>query len=546
MKIKKTLNPRTKTLLVVLSGVLTVVILITGILCYQHFTRVGFLSTGEHPLANELQDKIDILPYFKDGHIYYYQNGKKTLVATNAYDKDAEDPVLSADYAIDKVTGKMLYTSAGSLFLYDAGNTVKIADNVTSWRTSQEMRSVSFTTKWHNSSDRGMLFLYRDGETCAVDTDIINATVRFSQNGEYLFYEKPNVFPEIRSMLFKYSIKGEKTLVHESSFPVLWVDDDGTKLVTGENIDDGLYTYRLFTNNLKKQKVFNNVYYSDVTDDKSILYMLCDYDYDTYSGTLTAVDLNTLKTKEIAKNVSFFDVSVVTDASKGVVYSVKTDTENDLFSIYFGDISGKSTRLIHNTMEDSLYNVIVNTDLMEGYVLSLGATRMDGGIYSIKWDKNDLVTKRIASGNVDSLIYYEKTHSITFIKNPDETTAELYITDFSGNVRLLSDSCGVQYQSGTQSYQSSSVLSENNEKTLYFTDIKTGKTTVDTSGTLYINENKISDYVSSGYMEAPITDKNFSQVFFLKKQNEKMDLYLFNGQDTVLIDENVQGLIQLT
>ena len=546
MKTKKTLNPRTKSLLVVLSGVLTVVLLLTGIFCYQHFTRVGFSSTGKHPLANELQDKIDILPYFKDGHIYYYQNGKKTLVVKDVYDKNAEDPVLSADYAIDKTTGKMLYVSKGSLYLYSQGNTVKIADNVTSWRTSQEMRSVSFTTPWHNSGDRGMLFLYRDGEVTAVDTDIVNATVRFSQNGEYLFYEKPNVFPEIRSKLFKYSIKGEKTLVHESSFPVLWVNDDGTRLVTGENIDDGLYTYRLFTNNLKKQKVFNNVYYSDVTDDKSILYMLCDYDYDTYSGTLTAIDLKTLKTKEIAKNVSFFDISVVTDASKGVVYSVKTDTENDLFSIYFGDISGKSTRLIHNTTEDSLYNVIVNTDLMEGYVLSLGATRMDGGVYSIKWDKNDLVTKRLSSGNVDNLVYYEKTHSITFIKNPDETKAELYFTNFSGNVKLLSKECGVQYQSGTQTYQSSCVLSENNEKTLYFTNIISGKTTVDTSGTLFINEKEISRNVSSGYMEAPITDKDFSEVFFLKKQDDKMDLYLFNGNDTVLIDSSVQGLIQLT
>ena len=546
MKIKKKpLNQRTKSLFVVLSGFLTVVLIVSGVFCYQFFTRVGFSSTGEHLLANELQDKIDVLPYFKDGHIYYYENGNKTLIAQNVYDPTAEDPVLSADYAIDKTTGKMLYISNGSLFLYN-GNTVKIADNVTSWRTSKEMRSISFTTPWHNSSDRGTLFLYRDGEITPVDTDVVNATVRFSQNGEYVFYEKPNSYPQIRSKLFKYSVLNEKTVVHETSFPVLWVNDDGSQLITGENIDDGLYSYRLFTNNLKKQKVFDNVYYSDVTDDKSILYMLCDYDYDAYSGTLVAVDLKTLKTKELAKNVSFFDISVVTDASKGVVYSIETDSENGYYSIYFSDISGNSTRLIHNTVEDSLYNVIVNTDLMEGYVLSLGATKMDGGVYSIKWDKNKLVTKRLAAGNVDNLIYYEKTHSVTFIKNADEDGAELYFTDFSGNLRLLSQNCGVQYQNGTQTYQSSSVFSTKTGKTMYFTDIISGKTTVDTSGTLYIDDTLISENVSSGFMEAPLTDKNFSQVFFLKKQNEKMDLYLYNGQDTVLIDENVQGLIQLT
>ena len=545
MKIKK-LNQRTKPLLVALSGVLTVALIVCSILCYQHFTRVGFSSTGEHPIANELLDKIDILPYFKDGNIYYYENGNKTLVATNVYDENAEDPVLSADYAIDKTTGKMLYTSNGSLFLYNKGNTVKIADNVTSWRTSAQMLSISFTTAWHNSSDRGMLFLYRDSNVTAVDTDVVTATVRFSQNGEYLFYEKPNPYPEIRSKLFKYSVLGEKTLVHESSFPVLWVNDDGTRLVTGENIDDGLYTYRLFTNNLKKQKEFNNVYYSDVTDDKSILYMLCDYNYDTYSGKLVAIDLKTLKVKELAQNVSFFDISVVTDASKGVVYSVETDTENGYYSIYFSDILGNSTRLIHNTIEDSLYNVIVNSELMEGYVLSLGATKMDVGIYSIKWDKNELVTKRLASGNVDNLIYYEKNHSITFIKNADEDGAELYFTDFLGNVKLLSDNCGAVYQNSTQTYQSSSVYSVETGKTLYFTNIISGKTTVDTSGTLFIDKTEISTNVSSGYMEAPITDKTFSKVFFLKKQNEKMDLYLYNGSETVLIDQSVQGIIQLT
>ncbi len=546
MKAKKNLNPTTKAGLVVLSGALTVVLLITGILCYQHFSRVGYLSTGEHPFANALVEKINILPYFKDGHIYYYQNGTKTLVAKNVYDPNAEDPILSADYAIDKNSGKMLYVSEGSLYLFNNGITTLIGNNVTSWRTSEGMKTISFTTPWHNLSDRGMLFLYKDGETVAVDTDVLSATVRFSQNGEYLFYEKPNAYPEIRSKLYKYSIQGHKTLVHDSSYSVLWLNDDGSTAVTGENIDDGVYTYRIFTKNLKKQKVFENVYYSDVTDDKSIIYMLYNYDYNTFSGTLIAVDLNTLKIKEIAKNVSFFDISVVTDASKGVVYSVRTDTESDLFSIYFGSILGKNTRLIHNTTEDSLYNVIINSDLMEGYVLSLGATRMDGGIYSIKWDKNDLVTNRIASGNVDNLVYYEKTHGITFVKNPDGTKAELYFTDFSGNVELITNNCGVQYQGGTQTYQSSCVLSENGEKTLYFTDIKTGKTTVDISGTLFINEKEISDNVSSGYMEAPITDKTFSEVFFLKKQDEKMDLYLFNENETVLIDSSVQGVIQLT
>lgn len=536
---------KNKKIIATLVGVLTVVLTVSGILVYQHLTRVGYKSTGGHPLANKLLDEIEILPYFKDGNIYYYQNGEKALVAQGVYDPSAEEPIYTADYAIDKNSGKMLYTKDGALYLFDGVNTIKIAENVTSWRTTSGLKAVSFTTPWRNSTELGMLFLYADGVTTPVDTGVTNATVKFSQSGNCLFYEKPNSYPLIRSQLYRLQLNGEKTLVHQSSFPVMWVNDDGTQAITGENMDDGLYTYRLFTRDLKKQKVFENVYFSEVTDDKSILYMLYDYDYDNRSGVLAAIDLYTLKVKDVAKNASFFNISAVTDASKGVVYSVLNDAENGYYSIYFGDISGKSTRLIHNTTEDSLYNVAINSEKMEGYVLSLGATVVDGGVYSIKWNKNKLETARLASGNVDSLVYYEQTHSVTYIKNAQEGEAELYFADFSGNPRLLINDCGVTYSSGTQTYQSSSVISGDAQKVMYFKSIKTGKTTVDTSGTLFIDEKQIDTEVSSGYMEAPITDAAFSKVYYLKKTDENMDLYVYNGTESVLIDSSVQGVVQL-
>ncbi len=534
-----------KGILAAVAGFLTIVLIVSGVLLYQHFTRVGYKSTGEHPLANKLLDSIDIMPYFKDGNIYYYQNGESKLVATGVYDSLAEEPVFTADYAIDKHTGRMVYTKDQTLYLFDGENTIEIAKNVTSWRTTSGINAISFTTPWHNSEQEGMLFLYSEGNTVAVDTGVVNATVKFSQGGNCLFYEKSNSYPLIRAQLYKVLLNGEKILVHESSYPVMWVNEDGTQAITGENIDDGLYSYRLFSKNLKKQKHFDNVYFADVTDDKSILYMLYNYDYDNRCGTLAAVDLHTLKVKEIAKNVSFFNISAVTDASKGVVYSVLNDADNGYYSIYFGDISGKSTRLIHNTTEDSLYNVAINSEKMEGYVLSLGATVVDGGIYSIKWNKNELETVRLASGNVDSIVYYEQTHGITFIKNASDGEAELYFTDFSGNVKLLVKDSGVTYSSASQTHQSSSVLSGDGSKVMYFKSIKTGKTTVDTSGTLFIGEKQIDENVSSGYMEAPITDSSFSKVFYLKKTDDKMDLYLFDGQKSQLIDTNVQGVVQL-
>jgi len=536
---------RTKAFISTVAGILTVIFVVLGVLIFQHFTRVGFRSTGEHPLANKLHEEIEILPYLKDGNMYYYCNGNSSLIAEDVYDSLADDPVFTADYAIDKDSGKMLYTKNGVLYLFDGNNTIKIAENVTSWRTAQGLNVISFTTPWHNSKDKGVLFLYLNGTVSAVDTGVTNATVKFSQSGNCLFYEKENQYPKIRTQLYRFDLSGTKDLVHGSSYPLMWVNDDGTQIVTGENIDDGLYSYRVFSKNLKKQKSFDNVYFSEVTDDKSILYMLYDYDYDLRKGTLAAVDLYTLKTKEIAKNVSFFNVSAVTDASKGVLYSVLTDEENQYYSIYYGSIAGKSTRLIHNTTEDSLYNVAINSNKMEGYVLSLGATKINGGIYSIKWDKNGLITNRIDSGNVDSLIYYEESHSITYIKNASEGVAELYFTDFSGNIRLLTDLCGVTYSSTSQTHSSSSVLSKNTRDFMFFRNIKTGKTTVDTSGTLFVNENKIDENVSSGYMEAPITDASFSAIYYLKKSEDKMDLFMFNGTDTTLIDTDVQGIVQL-
>lgn len=536
---------KNKRILAALAGVLTVVLTVSGVLLYRHFTRVGYKSTGEHPFANKLLDSIDILPYFKDGDIYYYQKGKSTLVAEGVYDSSAEEPIFTADYAIDKNSGRMVYLKDGSLYLFDGLNTIKIAENVTSWRTTSGLKSVSFTTPWHNSQQQGILFLYTDGKTTVIDTGVTNATVKFSQSGNCLFYEKANSYPLIRSRLYKVLLNGEKTLVHQSSYPIMWVNDDGTQAITGENIDDGMYSYRLFSNKLKKQKDFENVYFSEVTDDKSILYMLYNYDYDNRSGVLAAVDLHTLKVKEIAENVSFFNVSAVTDASKGVVYSVLNDADNGYYSIYFGDISGNSTRLIHNTTEDSLYNVAVNSEKMEGYILSLGATIADGGIYSIKWNKNNLETNRLASGNVDSLVYYEQIHSVTFIKNASDGEAELYFSDFSGNVRCLAEDCGVTYSSGTQTYQSSGVLSGDAQTVMYFKNIKTGKTTVDTSGTLFIGEKQIDTNVSSGYMEAPITDSSFSIVYYLKKTDNNMELYAYDGTESVLIDTSVQGIVQL-
>ena len=56
--------------LIALCGVLTVCLIVAGVFTYQYFTRVGSKSSGEHKIANKLNDSIDVLPYLKEGNIY--------------------------------------------------------------------------------------------------------------------------------------------------------------------------------------------------------------------------------------------------------------------------------------------------------------------------------------------------------------------------------------------------------------------------------------------------------------------------------------------
>ncbi len=525
---------------------MTVVIIIAGVFAFQHFTRIGFKSTGEHKIANKLNDNIDVIPYLKDNNIYYYKNGEKTLIAENVYDKNAENPVYTADYAIDAKTKKMLYTSNQALYLFDGTENKKIAENVTSWRTSEGLESVAFTTKFQGRDDLGTLFLYKDGSTTLLDAGVTPTTVKFSQSGNCIFAEKPNTFPKIRSMLFRYELDGTKTKLHDNSYSVFWTNDDGSTVITGENNDDSLYSYRIFAKNFKKEYNFSNVYYAEVTEDQSILYLLYNYDYDMQKGILAAVDLHSLKFRDIAKEVSFFNLAGVTDASKGIIYSICSDENQGYYSIYYGDISGKSTRLIKNTTEESLYTVAINSQKKSGYILTYGDTQNNGGVYYIKWKGNSLETVRHESGYVDSLFYYEETDSVTYIKNPASGHAEVYHLSSDGTKTVLAKKCGVTYNESSMQYTGASVLS-NDEKTLmYFSDIVTGKTLVDTKGTLKLSSGiTVDENVSSSYMEAPITCGNIEEIYYLKETDDTLDMYYFNGKESILIETDVDGMIEL-
>ncbi len=537
---------KNKPLLFAICGFLTICIIVCGVFAFQHFTRIGVKSTGEHKIANKLNDSIDIVPYLKDNNIYYYEKGEKTLIAQNVYDKDNENPVYTADYAIDKTSKRMIYTSDSALYFYDGTKNIKIAEGVTAWRTSEGLESIAFTTKYQEREDLGSLFLYQNGVITSLDDGVNPTTVRFSQSGNCIFAEKPNPYPQIRSKLFRYELDGTKTKLHDASYSVFWTNSDGSSVITGENDDDSLYSYRIFAKNFKKELNFANVFYAEPSADQSILFILYNYDYDMQKGTLAVVDLHSLKIKDIANQVSFFNLSCVTDSSKGVVYSICTDELQGQYSIFYGDIKGNSTRLIKNTTEESLYTVAINSEKESGYILTYGDTPNNGGIYYIKWKGDKLETTRYDLGYVDSLFYYELTDTVTYIKNPASGHGELYLLNADGTKSLMAKQCGVTYNNSSEQYTSASVLANDTKTAMYFLDIVTGSTAVDTKGTLKLSSGiTVDENVSSAYMEAPITCGNIEEIYYLKETDEGKDMYYFNGKESILIETGVDGIIEL-
>ncbi len=529
---------------------LAVCLIVCGAFAIDYFNRFSPSSTGEHIIANKLKDNISYLPYLQNGSIYYYKDGASIAVAENVYDASSETPLYTADYGINGSTGQMVYVSEDRLFYFDGASSKLIASNITAWRTSQSMQAIAFTvSSAGKESTIGTLFLYYQNKIIPLDSDVLVSTLKFSQDGTVLFAQKSNSYPKIRTTLYKYDLNGNKTVLDNNCMPLMWVSDSGDSAITGESDDDSLYSYRVFAENFTKEKTFKNVYYSNVTQDKSILYLLCDYNYDTRQGRLVAVDLKNLKEKELAKDVSFMSLEGVTDASKGVLYSVCTDGEKGYYSVYYCDISGTSTRLVRNTSEETLYSVAIDTQRNNGYILSQGSTVYESAVYYIEWKNGSLSVENITTGYVDGLVYYEHLNAVTFGKNFADGICQLYYADSSLACRMLTADCGAEYSSSSQRYTTVSVLSNTSNEVMYFNNIVTGETTVDTVGTLKLCKNgeciTVDENVSSRYMEAPVANGNMSQIYYLKEnEDETMDLYLFENSSSTLITKDVHGIIE--
>lgn len=525
--------------------------LIAGIIAVTVFcTSFNPKSTGEHEIRNALKPDIEKIGIFKDGNMYYCtSSGDLTLVAENVYTSSDSSPVFTADYGIDKASGKMIYLADGKLFSSENGEITLIASNVSSWRTFEGMSAVAFMTENDLDSSLGTLFLYKDGIITLLDTDITVSSVRFSQSGNYLFAEKPNIFPKIRSKLMRYDLSGNSSVMLESSMPVMWISKNGDTVICGESYDDSLYTYEIHAKNFKKKLTVNGVYYPAVSDDGSILYLLCGYDTENRQGQLKAIDLYSLKEKVLAENVSFFTADALCDNSKGVVYASLTDSENELYSIYYAPINGKSVRLIRNTDEDAMYNVAIDTTRKSGYILAPGKTKIDTVLYYITLKGGNVTSQRVASGFVDSLVYYEETGVASFVKNPDASNSELYIVQ-KGETALVTDNCGAKYNGSSRDYTANAVLSGKGDSVMYLSMLEISDDGQEISGTLKVktggNEITVSENVNGSYMLSPVANTDFTSVYYCRNSGDKYDVCFFDGAETRVLAENADGIFEIS
>lgn len=391
-------------------------------------------ESGVHRPINGLKETISDILIFRDGSLIRPDG---TVFAPDVYDPAAPSPLYTADYAFAPSSGRLLYRdTADILWLANGSGRRKIGENVTSWHTAAELSSVAFTLADRDSDVCGSLFLFDGIGIIPVDTEVLLASVRFSQDGSVLFYEKSHG-QAYRLFSFK---KGEKALCAEDALPLLWVNDDGSACVTGQADGEG-YRYRFYAQNFRKTLTVYGAAEAAVSEDQKLVWLR------TQGGLLKAIDLNGLKDRTVAERVSAFSVASVTHNGRGAVYLICDNEEQEQYSLYYTDASGSAIRLMHAAGSDAAARVAFNNELHAGYAVSGDGSRTDGQLFRITVTKDRLVSHTLDTGTVALPTYYESADSLLYVKDASVTDGELFLTNGS-SMRGLG-TVGLIYENGS-------------------------------------------------------------------------------------------------
>jgi len=512
-------------------------------------------SSGEHTPANALPQKVEYLPYFKDGAMYYQKDGNKITAAASIYDPTSDALVSDSNYAMDMDNGSVVYIETGAdaaLQFFNGTDTKLLGKQVLNFKTIKGLNTIAFVGK-DVSSQLGFLYLYYNGKVTPIDKDITPDSIRFSQDGKYLFALKPNSSPGVQNRLMRYDMTGKSTILDNQCGDIIWISKDGKSFITGGAASDSTYNYKIYNNNGKKSIKISNIYNPIISADQSVLYVISDYDSTTLKGTLMAVDTATLKTKVLANDISNTNSAALTDISKGIVYDIKVSDDLGLYDIYYTDIKGNNLKLVKNAYESTLYSIALNTEKKQGFLLVQGSSIEKNGLYQISWSDKTLTSKTIVTGSIDGMVYFEKPNCVTFVKNPSANKAELYMVSYGGQPTLLTDDCAVSFDKNYSLFNSQSMVSNDGKKVMYFTDYAAKDDTgTDSSGTLMLLDTvtgakvEVAKNVSTAAGYIPTMDATMTNIYYLVKNNDLYDLYYYNGADSTLIDSGTHGTVGIS
>ena len=159
------------------------------------------------------------------------------------------------------------------------------------------------------------------------------------------------------------------------------------------------------------------------------------------------------------------------------------------------------------------------------------------------------MSARVASGFVDSLVYYEESGLAAFVRNPDTSNSELYIAQ-KGETVLAGSDIGAKYNGSSNDYTANAVLSSKGDSVLYLTDLEISDDGQEISGTLKIksgeNEKTVSENVNGSYMLSPVANGDFTDVFYCRNNENKYDVCFFDGTETQVLVKNADGIFEIS
>ena len=241
----------------------------------------------------------------------------------------------------------------------------------------------------------------------------------------------------------RYDMQGNRQTIQKDVYGVNWLNYDGSAYVClSQNADSITYDYLIVSND--RSVTIEGVYSASISDDRSVIYLLADYNAELELGTLYSLSVANLQKRELAKNVAFINPGGITDLTQGILYSTPGEMSGR-YDINYVTSSGQIYTLISDGFEQSLYTIYLNTQQQTGYIMMHGVSADRHTLHYVEWS-NGRIDDRKLDENVHELVYYEACDSILYIKNGNGNAAELYMVTGDQDRKLVAQNTGADLQ----------------------------------------------------------------------------------------------------